>query len=192
MAEIMLDVDDVLMPWAEEVRDLAVELGVIPPGSTWKSWSQWEDWGITRSMWSAVVSVANDNGLYSKTAPYVDAVNQINRLKWEGHNIHVVTARQGPLIASLTPNWFHDNGIAYTTMTFTQDKVAAQKTLGVEFDYAIDDGPHNFDALTLAGVQAYLMDQPHNRHLNTDLRVRSLTEFGLRIRLEESSRGRAA
>ena len=73
-------------------------------------------------------------------------------------------------------------------MTFT----FLVENIGVEFDYAIDDGPHNFDALTLAGVQAYLMDQPHNRHLNTDLRVRSLTEFGLRIRLEETYRGRAA
>lgn len=191
MAEIMVDVDDVLMPWSEPVRDVGVDLGLVEPGAPWASWSPWLDWGIHKRQWYEILTHANIGGLYIKTTPYVDAVNQINRLKWEGHNIHIVTARQGKNIERVTRNWFHDNGIAYTTMTFTQDKVAAQETLGVEFDYAVDDGPHNFDALMLAGVQTYLMDQPHNQHLETTMRVRSLTEFGLRIRLEEIARGRA-
>ena len=192
MAEIMLDVDDVVMPWSEPVRDVAVDMGIIPPGTTWSSWTPWIDWGISQDRWHDILTTASVRGLYTKTAPFVDAANTINRLIWEGHNIHVVTARMGDFIEEITPTWFSDSGIGYKTMTFARDKVAAQQELGIEFDYAVDDGPHNFDELMLAGVQTYLMDQPHNRHLTTPMRVRSLTEFGWRIMKEETARGRAA
>lgn len=192
MAEIMLDVDDVVMPWSEPVRDVAVDMGIIPPGSTWSSWTPWVDWGIPQWQWHEILTTANIRGLYIKTPPYLGALNAINRLIWEGHNVHVVTARQGKNIEQITRSYFHDLGIGYKTMTFTSDKVAAQKTLGVEFDYAIDDGPHNFEELFASGVDAYLMDQPHNQHVITSRRVRSLTEFGHRIMKEETARGRAA
>lgn len=182
----MLDVDDVVMPWSEEIRNEAVALGIIEPGTEWTSWTPWIEWGITRDQWLRVISSANIKGLYTKTAPYPDAVNSINRLVWQGHNIHVVTARSGRFIQKVTADYFEQNGIGYRSMSFVQSKAEAQEFLGVQFDYAIDDGPHNYVDLDQAGVSVYLMDQPHNRHMDGARRVNSLTEFVNIILKEEA------
>lgn len=186
MAEIMLDVDDVTMPWSEPIRDEAVSLGLIPPGSVWSSWTPWIDWGIREQDWFRILTSANRKGLYTKTAPYPDAVSALNLLAWHGHNIHVVTARRGKNIESITPAWFEDHGIGYKSMNFVQNKVLAESIIGVEFDYAIDDGPHNYIDLDQAGINVYLMDQPHNRSMDGARRVQSLTEFANIILKEEA------
>jgi len=192
MADIMLDVDDVMMPWAEVIRDEAVALGLIPEGTSWASWEQWSDWGIDKSLWFRAVASANIKGLYTKTAPYPGAVDAVNRLLWEGHRVHVVTARQGKHIEKITPEWFHDFGIGFTTMTFTRDKASAQEYLGVSFDYAIDDGIHNWMDLSAAGVNAYLMHQPHNGEANTARRVYNMAQFTATVLLQEELRDAAA
>lgn len=190
MAEIMLDVDDVVMPWSEEIRNEAVDLGLVAPGATWTSWTPWIDWGIREQDWYRVLTSANRKGLYTKTAPYPDAVAAINGLIWHGHNIHVVTARAGKHIQQITPAWFADHGIGYKSMTFVQKKLTAQEILGVRFDYAIDDGPHNYVDLDQWGIDVFLMDQPHNRHMDGARRVNSLTEFANIILKEEACSSR--
>ena len=47
------------------------------------------------------------------------------------------------------------------------------------FNYAIDDGEHNYRALHRAGVNVYLLDQPHNRSADDiqDRRVRTVADW---------------
>lgn len=180
--DIMVDVDDVVVPWFETVLAACTRLWGEPetPCTDWEMWSHWP--GKTRDQWAeAVITATHVDGLYTTVDPLPGAVEAINRLRWYGHRVHIVTARgfmeNGENIRAWTKDYFALFGIGHDTLTFAKNKVASQRDLGVSFDYAIDDGLHNFDALLGAGVNVYLQDAPHNRHIQTDRRVPSLWEF---------------
>ena len=130
--------------------------------------------------------------MYEHAQPLPGSVLAWNRLYWELHGdagLHLVTARgfgkepQASKIRACTPVWIEEYGIAHDTLTFAKDKVASQDELGVRFDYAIDDGVHNYEALDAAGVKVYLLTRPHNAS-HPGRRVESIDEF-VDIILEE-------
>lgn len=124
--------------------------------------------------------------MYEHSHPMPGSVLAWNRLYWELHGeagLHLVTARgfgsnveAAQKIRECTPVWVEEYGIAHDTLTFAKDKVAAQEELGVRFDYAIDDGVHNYEALDAAGVNVYLLTRPHNAD-HPGRRVESIDEF---------------
>ena len=182
--DVMVDVDDVIVPWFDTVlAECGRHWG--QPASTDFGWQMWEHWGRTREEWHDVVISATARGLYTTVDPLPYAVEAINRLRWYGHRVHIVTARgfmeNGSNIRLWTKEYLETYGIGHDTLTFAKDKVAAQETLEVEFDWAIDDGLHNFKALSEAEVNVWLMDAPHNRSFETDFRVSSLWEFANQV-----------
>lgn len=184
--DIMVDVDDVVVPWFETVIAACTRLWGEPttPCVSWHMWEHWE--GRTRDHWGeAVMSATHLDGLYTTVDPLPGAVEAINRLRWYGHRVHIVTARgfmeNGTNIRQWTKDYLATYGIGHDTLTFSKDKVAAQETLGVEYDWAIDDGLHNFEALTDAEVNVWLHTAAHNRHYETDFRVDSLWEFANKL-----------
>lgn len=182
---IMVDIDDVIVPWFETVDSLCVERwnydGSRGPCNVW---SMHEFYGRTREEWEEVVMSATATGLYTTTPPLPGSVEAVNLLRWYGHRVHIVTARgffaNGDNIRQWTREYLATFGIGHDSLTFAKDKVAAQADLG-RFDFAIDDGIHNFEALQADGVNVALQDAPHNRHLDTQHRVRSLWEFATRV-----------
>ena len=138
----------------------------------------WEDYGVAKEAWEEVIATATLDGMDRDTPPISGAAGSMRRLKWEGHRIHIVTARgfmeHGDRIRTWTKEWLEEFAIPYDTLTFTKDKVAAQEALGVCFDHALDDGWHNYVALEGAGVTTWLVDAPHNRKNGTPMRVPSL------------------
>lgn len=180
--DIMVDVDDVIMPWFETVDQKCVEAwGYDGSRGPCNAWSMHDFYGRTREEWVDVVIDATHEGLYTSTQPFPYATEAINRMLWQGHRIHIVTARgfmaNGENIRKWTRQYLQEFGIGHTTLTFEKDKVEAMDALGVHFDYAIDDGLHNYEALTGAGVHTYLHTAPHNTHFETQYRVGSLWEF---------------
>lgn len=179
--DIMVDIDDVTMPWAETVHNKCGELGLHDGTVKWASWHMWEDYGCTKEQWQDAVIAATYDGLYTATDPFPGAVEAINGLLWSGHRVHIVTARgfmeNSDQIRLWTPEWFAKFGIGYSTLTFAKDKVEAMRQLGITFDFAIDDGIHNYDRLHGAGVPTWLMTQPHNLAHDAERRVNSLWEF---------------
>lgn len=180
--DIMVDVDDVIVPWFETVdehcRNAWDPDGLKGPCAVW---SMHDHYGRTREEWENIVIAATHAGLYTATEPLPFSVEAVNRLRWYGHRVHIVTARgfmaNGDNIRRWTREYFQTFGIGYDTLTFEKEKVEAQAALGVTFDFAIDDGLHNFEALGEAGVNVYLHDAPHNRHVETDRRVQSMWDF---------------
>lgn len=74
-----------------------------------------------------------------------------------------------------TVRWLRDNGFPDAPVYTTYDKVATVKSLNL--DIFVDDAPHHFKALTEAGIKTYLYDCPHNRHIKTGMRIKSLKEI---------------
>lgn len=179
--DIMLDYDDVITPWADPVH-AQCEADGITGGNMYSSWHMWQDYGCPKEAWEDSVIRATTNGLYTDTDPFPHAVNTINNLLWRGHRIHIVTARgfmqNGDQIRQWTRDALAKHGIGHTTLTFAKDKVEAMEALETVFDFAIDDGVHNYENLDKAGVPVWLHSQPHNVSYQAERRIDSLWEFG--------------
>lgn len=190
--DIMLDVDDVIVPWFDTVDAKCREMWDIDPSyPPCEAWSMHGHYGRTREEWEQVVIAATVDGLYTNIDPFPGVVAGINGLLWRGHRIHIVTARgfmaNGENIRRWTHEYLHRYAIGYTTLTFAKKKSSAMKELGLEFDFAIDDGVHNYEDLALAGVNVFLQDAPHNRSFDTSFRVGSLWEFAQIVHRQQSS-----
>lgn len=184
--DLMIDIDDVVVPWFETVIGACTRLWGEPetPCTSWKMWEHWP--GRDRDQWGeAVLSATHVDGLYTTVSPLPGAVEAINRLRWYGHRVHIVTARgfmeNGSNIRSWTKDYLANFGVGHDTLVFAKDKVAAQEELGLTYDWAVDDGLHNFEALADAEVNVWLHDAPHNRHFETDFRVSSLWDFSNKV-----------
>lgn len=180
--DIMVDVDDVLFPLAVGLHAKAHEMGLHDNTTeALEVWHGWIQYGCEKQRWLDVFDALLREGFYVNERPIPGTVEALRRLHWAGHRIHIVTARgfmeNGENIRGWTRDYLATFGIGHDTLTFSKDKAAAQAELGLEYDYALDDGLHNFEALTEAGVNVYLQDAPHNRHYETDRRVGSLWEF---------------
>lgn len=169
---LMVDIDDVLFPLAPKLHSKALEMGLHDgTKEALEVWHGDKQYGCTREEWLAVFGALADEGYYVDAEPIPGAVEAVRKLYWAGHNINLVTARGFPFagdandfsekIRLWTAEWIAEHGIP-GSLTFSKDKVAAMSELGF-FNYAIDDGEHNYLALNRAGVNVYLLDQPHNR-----------------------------
>lgn len=181
-ADIMVDMDDVIVPWFDTVDAMCAEAWDRPDllGKC-DQWHMWEFYERTQEEWSDVVISAVQRGLYHTVEPIPGAVAALNRLRWYGHRIHVVTARgfmsNGDNIREWTPQYLENFGVGHDTLTFAKDKVAAQADLGVTYDYAIDDGGHNYTDLFDAGINVYLCEAVHNKAVPALQRIDSLWRF---------------
>lgn len=180
--DIMVDMDDVIVPWFDTVDAKCAETWDRPDllGKC-DNWHMWEFYERTQEEWESVVIDCVQTGLYHSVEPIPGAVEGLNRLRWYGHRIHIVTARgfmqNSDNIRAWTPEYLANFGIGHETLTFAKDKVAAQADLGLTYDYAIDDGGHNYTALFEAGVNVYLCEAVHNKKVPALQRVAGLWEF---------------
>lgn len=182
--DIMVDIDDVIVPWFETV-DAGCRAAWGDHFPVCSNWHMWEHYGVTQEEWTDVVIQAVQTGLYHTTDPIPGSVEAINRMRWFGHRIHIVTARgfmaNGDNIRQWTPEYLERFGIGYDTLLFAKDKFNAQFELGVPFDLAIDDGYHNYERLDGGGVEVWLHTAPHNEHLTVERRVGSLWDFSTMV-----------
>lgn len=181
---VIFDIDDCLMPWAETVHLKCIEAGIALPGSSWTKWSMWEDYGSTKEAWLEVVNAqVTPGGLYHQP-PYPGVLEAIDDLWQAGHEVHLVTARgffdHAEQIRAWTEDWVSTYHIP-SKLHFAKDKGRVAKEIGAT--HAIDDAMHNIEDLVKAGVDAYLMTQPHNAGLyyRPDRRVPNVPEFVKRI-----------
>lgn len=181
---VMFDIDDCLMPWAETVHLACIEAGLAKPNSTWTQWSMYDDYGCTKEAWLEVVNgLVLPGGIYHQP-PYPGVLEAIDDVWQAGHQIHLVTARgffdHAEQIRAWTEDWVTTNYIP-GRLTFAKDKGRVAKE--IRATHAIDDGMHNVQDLVKAGVDTYLLTQPHNATLyfREDRRVASVRQFVDRI-----------
>jgi hypothetical protein len=172
---IGVDIDDVLMPWADTAHGICEAAG-ITNGATITHWEFWKDYGCDpQTVWDLLDHATVHGGLYD-AAPYDGAADALQRLTDAGHTVHLVTARgflaNGPLIRQLTCAWLDQWSIPHDSLTFATDKRV------VPVDHFIDDSLRNYDQLDSAGVDVHLLTRSHNQVTPCHRRrVDSLAQF---------------
>lgn len=188
--DLMVDIDEVCMATVDHIHQIAFERGIHDGSQPMRTWAGYEQYGVPEQVyWDLWSDFALDGG-YLSSPPIEGAVEALREAYFEGHRIHLVTARgfmqHATDIRSWTQEWIADNAIPWHTIVFTRDKVAVQRDLAIRFDYSFDDSPKNTFALRADGVLAYLVNHPHNETEDYDLRVPSLAA-GIEIALKEAS-----
>lgn len=190
---LMVDIDEVIFPMMSTIHDRAQVAG-LHDGTAKMAWAGWANYRLPTGepcpedrYWDLWTDFANEGG-YVTTEPIDGAVQALRWLMWEGHNIHLVTARgfmaHADEIRAWTPKWVEEFAVPHKTLTFAKDKVAAQETLGVKFDAGIDDSPKNWALLHHAGVRMWLQNHEHNldeERIPANWRVDSLWDWAYRL-----------
>jgi FMN phosphatase YigB (HAD superfamily) len=175
-----------VFPLIESIHELALEHGLHDGSSGPTHWKGWEQYGCSEDDYWKLWEVFRQRKGYEVTPPIPGAVEALAEARERGHRVHLVTARgffpeSAELVRAATRKWCSQPAVlvAHDTLTFAEDKVAAQDELGVRYDAAFDDRPATVEKLRAAGVEAWLVNHGHNADHQTDWRVPSL-EAGLR------------
>lgn len=171
---IGVDIDDVLVDWYGTAHSLSVAAG-ITNGKTPSSWAPFEEYGCTADEWYDVLSAATLDGTLYGQPPYEGAWWALKNLEDAGHSIHIVTARgflaHGEVIRQQTIDWLDFYDIPHDSLTFSKRKSI------VQCDVFVDDSEKNCLELLNHGVNTYMMNQPHNAHVEWAQRVNHISEF---------------
>jgi hypothetical protein len=188
--DLMVDIDEVICPTIDTIHALAHEAGLHDNSRPMQTWAGYEQYQCPPEVYWDLWSNFALSGGYVNTEPIPGAVEALREAYFEGHRIHLVTARgfmnHASDIRKWTPEWVADFAIPWHTLVYTRDKVGAQRDLGIRFDYSFDDSPKNTTKLREDRVMAYLVDHPHNEGFEYDLRVPNLAA-GIEIALKEAS-----
>ena len=117
--------------------------------------------------------------------PKINAIESIKKLKEEGNQIYLITARFPSKkfdIEELTNNWLKKNCIPYDELILnSQDKVVVAKKKHI--DIFIDDSIKHCTEMVNAGIKTYIMDSILNKNFNNEQieRVDSLTSLYQKI-----------
>ncbi|WP_280465802.1 5' nucleotidase, NT5C type [Nocardia brasiliensis] len=188
MARVLIDIDDVLYPFIDQLRqylfdNLVLPLEAMPEPTCWEFADQW---GITAEDLWAIADEAVNFGLFRVGDPLPGAAEGLRELRSLGHTIHIATARFGGQPGVLqrdTVHWLNEHGFPYDSLTFTADKAL------LRCDYAIDDRVKNYRAMDAAGIHAVLMDRPWNQDdMYNNRRVTDIPEFVALIKTAEAAR----
>lgn len=178
--KVGFDIDDVLFPWYQRAHQACKEAGItndVEP-TTWKPYLEY---GASKEAWLEALDVVTLKGtLYLEHGPDEDAARALRSLIFDGHEVHLITARgfigHTRLIQQHTCRWLERYAIPYKTLSFTRRKGPKATELGL--DYFIDDNVQNWlDVAATEDTASYLLDRPWNQDPITRYRVRSVQEY---------------
>lgn len=162
------DFDEPIYKWYDFAHQASIKAGIATLEHEPTSWAPHETYGCTLEEWIAVLDneVLNGDMYHQPFDP--EALRNIKRMYSRGYNIHIITARGsfgelGERIKQITKSEIIKQGLPYTTLNFSKDKVPLALALGL--DYMIDDAPHNFTPLLEAGIDVFLLDERWNRDM---------------------------
>ncbi|HWI54034.1 MAG TPA: hypothetical protein VNT01_18000 [Symbiobacteriaceae bacterium] len=100
--------------------------------------------------------------------PMAGAAEAVSRLRREGHELVVITARS-PSVSRLTEAWLAYYGIAVDRLHFLEGggKAATARAEGI--DLLVEDTPKHALAVAEAGIPVLLFGAAYNRHLRHPL-----------------------
>lgn len=176
MASVGIDLDGVVYPFDEVNRGWLKDRGhgEFPPATQWRCY---DDWDMEEEVWIEEYVLSIDYGhMFAHGGTIPNSKETLLRLKEDGHQIHIVTARtHGKLAVENTMIWLKREGIPYDTLTFAEDKTI------LKADYFIEDRVENYERLRAAGTEAFLLIQPWNAHAPKEHRI-TWNEFYERIK----------
>lgn len=164
MSRVGLDLDETLVHFTRTFQAYVLnkypDLAEFIPdvNAPAQKWDWFEDWGWTRDQFILEMESAVDSGelfwigeLYES-----DARQNIARLRQAGHTIVIVTHRFSGRSSDATHHWVNNN------LGWVQEIILAKDKTSAKCDYFLEDNIDNYDALERDGVNAYLINRPHN------------------------------
>lgn len=206
--DIMYDYDDIVVAMVPALHRKAHEMGLHDnTQEALATWHGHEQYNCAEEDWWAVFDELMAEGWYYNTPAISGVVEGMHRLKTAGHRIHILTARgfmkHADEIRKATYKNIEQLELPVDSITFDKNKVRGMARVlegswrregsvisGRKFDFAIDDGPHNYEHLDSAGVNVYLQELPHNeewRRQNPGARTVPNADTFVDIILKESA-----
>ncbi|MDM5197638.1 HAD family acid phosphatase [Fictibacillus enclensis] len=126
-----------------------------------------EPFGLTNAEGKEMWNTLREEIYFSDCPPYPDAVETLQELKEQGHEIYYITARPGEH-GERTMNWMKKQGFPVDGDKFycgmkDHEKVKIIEELGLDFYF--DDKPGVLDTLSSGSLRVVVRDQSYNRHL---------------------------
>lgn len=170
-----IDIDGVLADFNTSFIHLVKQqTGIqLPPVSDTypDTWSYHRAGGVTEKQDNALWEFIKTSSFWGQLLPMkgaLDALERLNSLSVDGHDIYFITARPGKLAKFFTDLWLQRHGMVFPTTLVTSNK--GPVVVGLGLDIFVDDKPeNNLEVLThceLAKVRApwvYLVDAPYNK-----------------------------
>jgi uncharacterized HAD superfamily protein len=179
--KVGFDIDDVFLHTYQAMHVIAGKAG-ITNGVTPTSWNPYDEYGCSREEWTAVMDEAARMGwLYKDVIPDQDALRAVRELAWDGHEIHLVTARgfmgEKDIVEEHTEGWLVEYAVPHKSLTYSRTK--GEVTARLRLDYFLDDNVQNW--LDVAGsgpTRSHLLDRPWNQDINAGIfRVKTVQEY---------------
>ncbi len=191
--KVGIDYDEPMFPWYEYAHDAMISAGVVTQRCPLpKTWSPFEEYGLTLKEWVAVIDAEVEKGvegMYGRPL-HMAAVQAVRALHRAGFEVHLITARGqfgsvGEKIKDLTRKQVREYKLPVTKVHFAKDKRAVIRGLGIK--YFLDDRPNHYLEGEAGGAQTYLLDATWNEDFDVplDRRVRSTAEFAGRVMEQE-------
>lgn len=169
------DLDGVLYDFGDSVKRYLQSIGknyeFMAGADEPHTWNFFEHWGMDASEFVQLCNDGADAGYIFCGETRPNAVETVKAVKDMGHEIIVITDRKfgsSPEVSELnTINWWAGNGFPeFDEIYFSADKTC------VPTDIFVEDKLENYDALTLAGTECWLINRPWNQERGQDYRRR--------------------
>ncbi|TWT02468.1 HAD family acid phosphatase [Planomicrobium sp. CPCC 101079] len=137
-----------------------------------------EAFGMTDQEGAEMWNSSLEEIYYSDCPPYPGAINFLQQLETEGHEIYYITARSAKH-AENTKEWMKRQGFPVRDDRFFCGMKDAEKVeiiKNLQLDYYVDDKPSVIDTLAGSPVKVLVKDQSYNRHLDMP-RIKQWADF---------------
>ncbi|MFZ3579680.1 5' nucleotidase, NT5C type [Virgibacillus sp. DJP39] len=129
-----------------------------------------EPFGLTEEQGKAMWKDSLEEIYYTSCPPFPGAVETLNELNEQGHEIYYITARPSEH-GERTKRWLLETGFPVKDDSFyygmrDEEKIHIIRQLNL--DYYVDDKPAVLDTLMQDSVKLLVKDQSYNKHLTME------------------------
>jgi uncharacterized HAD superfamily protein len=179
--KVGFDIDDVFLHTYQAMHVIAEKAG-ITNGVTPTTWNPYDEYGCSREEWGEVINHAARMGwLYRDVVPDQDALRAVRELAWDGHEIHLVTARgfmgEKDIVEEHTEGWLIEYAVPHTSLSYSSAKAEVVNLRGIE--YFLDDHVRNWEEIAeRTTAQSYLLDRPWNQEAYaSEYRLQTVSQY---------------
>ncbi|TWT24857.1 HAD family acid phosphatase [Planomicrobium sp. CPCC 101110] len=166
------DIDDTLIGLREYAFNLyQKKLGQSVPMDVFHALDRveiHEAFGLTDQEGAEMWKQSLEEIYYTECPPYPGAIDFLQQLEKEGHEIYYITARSAKH-GENTKKWMKRQGFPVRDDRFfcgMKDAEKAEIIKKLQLDYYVDDKPAVIDTLAGGPVNVLVKDQSYNRHMD--------------------------
>jgi hypothetical protein len=172
-----IDLDGCIYPFVTAYNNVFGPEGA--DDTAWTGYYSYRQWGITDDQFKGhLKSGAKYKFLFEREPPYPGVIAAWQRLMDMPVKVHVITHRVREAWGS-TVRWLEAYGFQPDTLTFSSDKRVLEALAGLDASHLTmcEDTVSQFEQIRDHGIDAYLIDQPWNREIDTPKRVPDFSAF---------------